>query len=904
MLLVLILVGAILGSAISGGGANQPLGILTGIAVGFIIGKLLALQNRVKELESKAARTPEPPQPVAEKQPGHSGAASERIPSAESSQRVTTDEPAIAVPLETQLSAPSEIPSTGPGSTLPQRPGPLDVILGKIKDWFLAGNVPVKVGVIVTFVGVAFLLKYAVDHELLVVPLKLRLLLVAVAGAVMTLMGWRMRHKMRIYSLSLQGGGLGIIFLTIFAALRVWQLLPASLSFAFLVALALLTAILSVLQNARALAVLGITGGFLAPILTSTGAGNHVVLFSYYLVLNLGILFIAYFRAWRELNLLGFVFTFVIGSFWGYQYYRPSYFSSTEPFLVATFFLYQLVAILFALRLPKPKRGFVDGTLVFGTPIICFALQAGLLRDTEYGLAISAVIAALFYTVGSVSLYRNQGPQVRMLVESYLALAAVFFIVAVPLAFDARWTSAAWALQGAALVWVGGRQARKLAALSGSVLIIFSGAAFALDGWPSHEGIPVLNANMLGGVLISLSALFSSRRLDGPGGKALGRGFPILSFLLFAWGVLWWFGSGYAEIEEYAGSFDQELHLFTVFFVASMLMAMQLGSRMGWDKARRLTLLLLPGLYVLMIRAWNRHQHFLIGLGGLAWPLAWLAQAWVLRNLDRHGDRLAVLWHFLTVLLLAASLSIEANWQINRFSSEAWGLAAAATVPGLLAWLIWRGSETPAWPVPVHPQVFLGTSFLLVSAQVILLCWFAVALPGDPRPMPYLPLLNPFGIGLLLAAVIAREALLQLKRIPDKDGLLFGVLDMSLFRALLGVGFFILTTAALVRAVHHYTGVPWKYDALFDSVVVQTTLSIYWGILGFSGMIWGAKDKHRRIWLAGAGFMALVVIKLFVVDLGNTGTVARIVSFIGIGALLLVVGYFAPAPPRMAVGPD
>ena len=108
-----------------------------------------------------------------------------------------------------------------------------------------------------------------------------------------------------------------------------------------------------------------------------------------------------------------------------------------------------------------------------------------------------------------------------------------------------------------------------------------------------------------------------------------------------------------------------------------------------------------------------------------------------------------------------------------------------------------------------------------------------------------------------------------------------------------------LTTFALVRAVHHYTGVPWNADALFNDIIVQTALSIYWGLLGFTGMIWGARSARRPMWLVGAGFMALVVTKLFLVDLGNTGTVERIISFIGIGALLLVVGYFAPAPPRL-----
>ena len=87
---------------------------------------------------------------------------------------------------------------------------------------------------------------------------------------------------------------------------------------------------------------------------------------------------------------------------------------------------------------------------------------------------------------------------------------------------------------------------------------------------------------------------------------------------------------------------------------------------------------------------------------------------------------------------------------------------------------------------------------------------------------------------------------------------------------------------------------------MFESEIVQTALSIYWGLLGFAGMIWGARGARRAVWLAGAGFMGLVVVKLFLVDLGNSGTLARIISFIGIGTLLLVVGYFAPAPPKQA----
>jgi uncharacterized membrane protein len=115
-----------------------------------------------------------------------------------------------------------------------------------------------------------------------------------------------------------------------------------------------------------------------------------------------------------------------------------------------------------------------------------------------------------------------------------------------------------------------------------------------------------------------------------------------------------------------------------------------------------------------------------------------------------------------------------------------------------------------------------------------------------------------------------------------------------------GIIAFVLSTIAVVRAMHHFTAVPWDGYSLRHSVSVQSSLSIYWAVLGLGGMIYGARRGIRWIWLVGAALMALVVAKLFLVDLGNTGTVARIVSFLGVGVMLLVVGYFAPAPPKVA----
>ena len=257
-----------------------------------------------------------------------------------------------------------------------------------ITRWLLGGNTLVRVGMIVLFFGVAFLLKYAAERDL--VPIELRLAAVAAGAVALLLVGWRLRERRPGYGLMLQGGGVGVLYLTVFAALRLYQLVSPEFAFAVLIAITAGSAALAMLQDSRALAITGAAGGFLAPILASTGGGNHVALFSFYAVLDAGILAIAYYKAWRELNLIGFAFTFVIGLLWGSRYYRPELFATTEPFLILFFVFYVAIAVLFALRQAPRLAHYVDGTLIFGTPLIAFGLQTALVRDMEFGAAWSA----------------------------------------------------------------------------------------------------------------------------------------------------------------------------------------------------------------------------------------------------------------------------------------------------------------------------------------------------------------------------------------------------------------------------------------------------------------------------------------------------------------------------------
>ena len=100
----------------------------------------------------------------------------------------------------------------------------------------------------------------------------------------------------------------------------------------------------------------------------------------------------------------------------------------------------------------------------------------------------------------------------------------------------------------------------------------------------------------------------------------------------------------------------------------------------------------------------------------------------------------------------------------------------------------------------------------------------------------------------------------------------------------------------LLRSAAHYLDIPYKLEPLFHSQFVQAMLSLVWSMTALLLMRFAAGRKLRLPWMAGAGLLVLVVAKLFFIDLTNVGGVERIISFLGVGVLMLAIGYLAPFP--------
>jgi uncharacterized membrane protein len=204
------------------------------------------------------------------------------------------------------------------------------------------------------------------------------------------------------------------------------------------------------------------------------------------------------------------------------------------------------------------------------------------------------------------------------------------------------------------------------------------------------------------------------------------------------------------------------------------------------------------------------------------------------------------------------------------------------------------------WPLPEYLREYQVLAAAPLAA--LMLAWFClanIASDGAAEPLPYVPLINPLELGLLFALFGScqwlRSGLAQLGWSSQRTD--------WLAQLIAGLGLFSLFTAAVFRVAHHWGGVPFELSLLLDSMLVQAGLSIVWTLIALPLMIVGHRHDRRELWLIGAALIALVVAKLFFIELGNQGGLARIVSFIGGGVLLLIVGYFAPLPPRHA-GPE
>ena len=771
---------------------------------------------------------------------------------------------------------------TAQQTAVPHEPGLMERAITAAKAWISQGNVPVKVGVIVTFFGIAALLRYGYAQGYLQVSIEMRLLAIALTAVAALIFGWRQRTQKRAFGLSLQGGALGVLMLTVFAAFRNYHVLPAGVSFLFIVLLVACAAILAVKQSAVWIALLGFLGGYLAPLLLSTGSGNHIALFSYYAVLNAAVFAIAWQNAWRALNLMGFAFTFVIGALWGSEHYRPEKFNTVEPFLVLFFLFYVAIGYLYVLKQNEHRRPWVDGTLVFGTPLLAFALQARLLENQQTALAASAGLVALLYAGLMYYAYRQRNE--RLLVESYGGLAIAFATLAVPLAFSAGTTASLWALEGVGLAWVGIRQRRNTAIGTGVLLQILAGMAY-LDfiSTAAPATALLMNAAYWGAVLIAVSGFALSRMFERMAGR------KDWALPCFVWAAAWWLGAGMGQFG--VAETGMGIWPFAMLYLAATIFIAGLAHEiLSWPDMRRLAGFCAVAAPMAVFWAVYFYDAPLMPETLPYWAALLISGAFVLQRASRSEVLAAPEIRAMhCIALWTAALALSLQWQYGLTAvwhvAEGWYVAAMVLPVLLMTLALWPDNPLLAWPLRAQFEAYRNAWF--TPAMVLLaMAWvWGLFSEGSAAPLPYVPLLNP--VDTMLMAV-AGVVFVYMKQSENTRKMAMDAWPYA--------GFIFITLATL-RAVHHLDDQPWN-ATLLASGLTQASLTVVWSLLGVAALILGSRRSNRRQWLGGGVLMLAVLIKLIAIDRSYMGNIPGIVSFLAVGLLLVAVGYFAPQPPK------
>ena len=882
-------------------------------------------------------------------------------------------------------------------------------LIHSVKNWFFGGNLVVRVGVLVLLVGVVLLLRLLSDY--IEIPIALKLMSIGIIGLGLAALGLKLAKNRFAYGITLQGAGLAIAYLTTFFAYSVYQVLASVPSFMGLGILSAITIGLAVRQNALPLALLALSGGFFAPILTSSDIGNLVTLFSYYLLLNVTIAIIAHYRTWKMLNLLGVMVTFGLAYYWGTTENLSAVIEAQRWSFVLLVALHVLLYLFVVIRYAQQlitynalnEEGFtcadsvhnintvdkahrannlyifpIDTGLLFSVPILAFGLFSVLLEGISNALTItSAVLAVIYLSIGWVFVQRSQ--RYALITEGMLALGFGFLALVIPLALDAEWIAFGWSVQGLALVWFGRRSLRAWSVLFGLLLQLLSIAMLLINVFFTIKDYPTLALTI--SALSYLATMFILRASNSPTTLDNSLNLPTQQNTTAASmsdstiTVAQSLGISSQAAQQWLTSINSQSMAFNLMWRSPVLSRFLTFTAMGWL------------LYVLVIDfdqwfvSWRLATTALLGLATLTSIIIYQAinhyHSW--REIRQFSHGLLLLFYAMLIFQLPQRYELDYQWttfhwpifitlligwlvvgqwwlktwhkeaELKDYDSASWLVAGIillaeamhyvlpdskgvmtilVPVTFMLAGLWWTqrhavaqyndkqshmqpDTQSTAATSALAPYWFDWHQALLDSAKIFVPMTLGWAIftnftyDGVIWGLPYFPLFNLYDVTLWLVVFYGLGVYLLrqphgmqsrnlLSAIPKNDILL-------IILALIGLW---IGSSMLVRTLHAFIGTPLWIGGLYDvtggawnSEQVQTGLTILWTLIALVATIIASRYGQRTLWFMGIGLLGVVVLKLVIVDLSQTEAIWRVISFLGAGSLILVIGYLAPLPP-------
>lgn len=751
------------------------------------------------------------------------------------------------------------------------------------REWeqILGGNWLARIGALALLIGVGFFLKFAFDRNW-IVPV-LRILIGVVAGLSMLGGGYLWRKRYPVLTQVLTGGGIGVVYLSIFAAFATYDILPFIAAVVLLVFTCAVSVFFALRYNSMALAILGIVGAFIAPfMLAGLATGRPAAgvstsgyeILGYILIIDIGVLVTATFRNWRWFTLLALLFSLVIFGTWYDLFGRSAGVAGAEILLTLMFLLFVGATMLFHAvwkQLPKP----FDYTLMVFNALSYVSISLALLnRDYQAWLGGFTFILALFYGGLAYLIYRR-GAENRRLSLFATGIALVLLTLAIPIQLgDRAATTIAWAAEATVLVWLSLKQNItyfRYTGYAGFVLVAVRLIFF--DTWlPRGAYIPVFNERMLA-FIISVAAMYLSSWLIWR--KQTGEGQSAHPVFLVAGNILSLWVIGF-EVGDYAAirfptlSDDNSLLLLMALAVAITLY------HLIWRRNPRVyDIVLLVGntivFVILSIVIWNDLRTW---IGPLYFALA-AFHAILAAVMLRRGAENTLFGFFaagVAIFFLTAGFPIQ-------FGDKAWTTIAWSSEAVLLVWLSLR------FKMPM----LRWASLSVFGITAIRLLFFDATVDISR----YTPLVNERFLAFVCA--VAAMCLSGYLMAKNRNRLSAGEQTTTLPGLFIAANFFTLwvLTAEVWNVFDRQLLSVARTSETGRALRSLQSLSItgLWAFYAVIALVFGIFRRVRFLRLGALSLLLIAILKVFVFDVLTLAMVYRIIAFIGLGLLLLTSAY-------------
>lgn len=487
--------------------------------------RLSILHTRIEQLTAELKRLRELPAKSVDEKKIHSEEQSQRVVIPESKPKIS-EEPKIQIPEKQEAKPPvTEQPINRPPvpaqkPVQPKKPGFFE--RNPDLEKFIGENLANKIGIAVLVLGIGFFVKYAIDQNWIGIYGRVAIGVLC-GGLLLGLAHW-LRKSFAAFSSVLVGGGIAVLYLTIAIAFHEYEIFSQTVAFLLMVIITGFTILLSISYNRVELAVLAILGGFGSPFMVSTGGNNYVVLFSYVLILDVGMLVLAYYKKWNLVNIVSYAFTLLLfGSWLGAKFDNADTGMVTGALIFATTFylIFFAMNIIHNIREGTTFRGLEIGMLLSNTFFyytVGMIILSGDSGESFQGLFTAAV--GVFNFVFAYLLYKNKQVD-RNLIFMLIGLVLTFISLAAPIQLEGNFITLFWAAEAVLLLWLSQKSGIVLMKVASGIVSLLMLISLIMD-WGELYGLysvqesalpVILNKGYITGIVVILSIVFSVRLL-------------------------------------------------------------------------------------------------------------------------------------------------------------------------------------------------------------------------------------------------------------------------------------------------------------------------------------------------------------------------------------------------------